>query len=69
MHGRRILGSISGFFAGLFIGLDLLFFGIVRLDSVLLTVLPLLGLVGGFVLATWAPRGRGSRSATSTTLE
>ncbi len=65
MHGRRILGSISGFFAGLFIGLDLLFFGIVRLDSVVLTVLPLVGLVSGFALATWAPRGRGSDTPTA----
>ncbi len=58
MHGRRVLGAISGLFAGLFIGLDLLFFGVVRLDSVLLTILPVIGLIGGIGLAMWAPRGR-----------
>ncbi len=58
MHGRRVLGAISGLFAGLFIGLDLLFFGVVPLDSVLLTVLPIIGLFAGIALAMWAPRGR-----------
>jgi hypothetical protein len=58
VHGRRVLGAISGFFAGLFVGLDLLFFGVVALDSVLLTILPVVGVVAGTALAMWAPRGR-----------
>lgn len=60
MRGRPVLGAFSGFFLGLFLGLDLLFFGVVQLDSVLLTVLPVLGLIAGIVLARWAPLGRGN---------
>ena len=58
-RGRPILGAISGFFLGLFVGLDLLLFSVVQLDSVLLTILPIVGLVLGFVLSLWAPLGRG----------
>ena len=59
MRGRPVLGALSGLIFGLFLGLDLLFFGMVQLDSVLLTILPFVGLVLGIVLARWAPLGRG----------
>jgi hypothetical protein len=36
-----------GFLLGLFIGVDLLMFGVVPLRSALITVLPLIGLVAG----------------------
>ncbi len=55
MRGRPVLGAFAGFFFGLFLGLDLLFFGVVQLDSVLLTVLPFVGLALGIALAFWAP--------------
>jgi hypothetical protein len=60
MRGRPVLGAFSGFFFGLFLGLDLLFFGVIRLDSVLITILPILGLIAGIALARWAPLGRGT---------
>lgn len=62
-RGRPVLGGISGFFFGLFLGLDLLFYGLVALDSILLTILPIVGLVLGVVLGLRAPlrRGRGAR--------
>jgi hypothetical protein len=57
-RGRPILGAISGFFAGLFLGLTLLLFGVIPLDSIVLTLLPALGLVVVFGVAMWAPIGR-----------
>jgi hypothetical protein len=65
MRGRPVLAAISGFFFGLFLGLDLLFFGVVQLDSVLLTLLPIVGLVLGIVLAMWAPIGGSGRGRSS----
>jgi hypothetical protein len=58
MRGRRVLGAFSGFFLGVFLAGDLLFFGVVALDSVVLTVLPIAGLVVGIALAWWAPLRR-----------
>lgn len=58
MRGRPVVGAINGFFLGLFVALDLLFFGVVRLDSVVLTILPIAGIVVGIALAIWAPFGR-----------
>lgn len=49
-RGRPVLGAFSGFFLGLLLGVDLLLFGVVALDSALLLVLPVLGLVVGIVL-------------------
>ena len=49
-RGRPVLGSICGFLLGLFVGLDLLLFGVVPLNSFVLTILPFVGLVAGFLL-------------------
>jgi hypothetical protein len=50
---------VSGFFLGLFVGTDLLLLGVVPLNSVVLTILPVVGLVIGLVLAYTVPkRGR-----------
>ena len=57
-RGRPVLAAISGFFAGLFLALDFVFFGAIRLDNITVTVLPILGLVVGILLALWAPIGR-----------
>jgi hypothetical protein len=54
-RGRPVLGAISGFFFGLFLGVTLLSFGILPLNSALLTLLPIIGFVGGLVLAFTAP--------------
>jgi hypothetical protein len=56
-HGRPILGGIAGFFFFLFVGLDLLAFGVLPLNSPLLTVLPVLGIAIGIAWAYWAPFG------------
>lgn len=61
-RGRPVLGAFSGFFFGIFVGLDLLLLGVIPLDSVVLTAAPVVGLALGIVLARWAPIGR-SRSA------
>ena len=45
------LGVVAGFFTLLFLGLTLLFLGVLPLNSVLLTVLPILGLPLGFAWA------------------
>jgi hypothetical protein len=57
-RGRPILAAISGFFTGLFLALDLVFFGAIRLDSIVVTILPVVGLIVGVALALWAPLGR-----------
>lgn len=56
-RGRPILGAVTGFFTGLFLGLTLLAFGVIPLDSILLTLLPVIGLVVVFAVAMWAPIG------------
>lgn len=63
-RGRPILGAICGLLLGLFLGIDLFLFGIVPLDSVVITLLVVLGLVAGIVLGLRAPLNR-SRSSSS----
>ena len=62
MKGRPFLGVISGFFFGLFGGITLFLFGIIPLDSHLLWILPIIGIVLGLLMATWAPFRSGSKS-------
>ncbi len=57
-RGRPGLAAIAGLFVGLFAGLDLVFFGVMQLDNIALTVLPILGVFLGVGLAMWAPFGR-----------
>jgi hypothetical protein len=54
-RGRPILGAINGLFLGLFVSLDLLFFGVIRLDSVVITILVAAGIVSGLVLGWCGP--------------
>lgn len=59
--GRPVLGGIAGFLFGLFLGLDLWLFGVVATDSVLVTVLPILGALLGIAVGLTGPlRRRGS---------
>jgi hypothetical protein len=60
-RGRPILGALSGLLLGLFLGIDLFLFGLVPLDSIAVTLLVVLGLVGGIALGFLAPLGRGGR--------
>jgi hypothetical protein len=57
MKGRPFLGVISGFFFGLFGAVTLFLFGVIPLDSHLVWILPILGIVLGLLMATWAPFG------------
>jgi hypothetical protein len=57
MKGRPFLGVISGFFFGLFGAATLFLFGVIPLDSHLVWILPIVGIVLGLFMATWAPFG------------
>ena len=54
-RGRPVLGAICGFFLGLCLAFDLLMFGAFRLDSILVELLPVLGLIVGLVGGLYAP--------------
>src|SRR5262245_51506454 len=60
---RWVLGGISGFFFGLFLGLTLLGFGVYALDNIALTSLPIIFLIVGVLGALWAPLGRPEQAA------
>ncbi len=47
MKGRPFLGVISGFFFGLFGAATLFLFGVIPLDSHLVWILPIVGIVLG----------------------
>jgi hypothetical protein len=57
-RSRPIRGLFGGLFLGVCIDLDLVFGGVVKLQSALLTVLPAALVVLGFALGIWAPIGR-----------
>jgi hypothetical protein len=61
-RGRPFLAALCGLFTGVFVALDLVFFGTIRLDNISVTILPILGLIAGVVLAMWAPLGRSRHS-------
>lgn len=62
-RGRPVLGGIAGFLFGMFVGLDLWLFGVVPSDSVVITVLPFLGLLLGITLGLSGPLRRGRSAA------
>ncbi len=62
-RGRPVLGGLSGLLFGLFLGLDLFLFGVVALDSIVITLLVVLGLVGGIAAGFVAPLGRGKQAS------
>jgi len=51
------MGAVFGFLSFFFLALDLLFFGVIALNSPLITILPVIGLVVGLVWAKFAPLG------------
>lgn len=53
--GHPVMGAIFGLLLGVFLGMDLLLAGAFRVDSVMLYLLPLLGLLAGVGLGLWAP--------------
>jgi hypothetical protein len=67
MHiGRIIASALLGFLFLLFVAVDLVIFGVIALNSVIVTLLPLIGLVGGGVLGALAGRRQAGRSEPST---
>jgi ABC-type enterochelin transport system permease subunit len=48
--GRTVAVAVLGFLFMLFVSLDLVLFGVVALNSVVVTILPLLGLIFGVVI-------------------
>ena len=58
MNGRPIRGLVGGLLLGIFVDGDLVGSGVVKLESVVLTILPLALLVVGLGLGLWAPIGR-----------
>jgi hypothetical protein len=52
------MAAVFGFLTGLFAAITLLAFGIIPLESVLVTLLPVVCLVAAFAIAMWAPLGR-----------
>ncbi len=64
MHiGRIIATAIVGFLFLLFVALDLVLFGVSPMSSVMVTLLPVIGLVGGGALGALVAR-RASAGAT-----
>lgn len=55
MRGRPVLGVVAGFLFGLFLAATLVFAGLLPLNSVLVTLLPFLGIAYGLVMAKVAP--------------
>ena len=62
-RGHPVLGAFAGFFFGLSLDLVLLTFGVVPLGSIVITIVPVLGLVLGIVLGLAAPFGRARSTA------
>ena len=58
MKGRPVRGLIGGLLLGIFVDIDLAFGGVVKLSSVVLTIVPIALLVVGLLLGLWAPIGR-----------
>ncbi len=63
MKGRPILGVITGFLFGLFLGITLFLYGVIPLSSDMLWILPLLGILLGLIMAAWAPFGKSAEPA------
>jgi uncharacterized membrane protein len=62
MRGRPVMGFFFGLLFGLFLAITLVLAGVLKLNSVLVLVIPVLGVVYGLVMAKAAPFGR-SRSS------
>lgn len=65
----RIVGTaVLGLMFMLFVGLDLVLFGVIATDSVIVTILAVLGLIGGGILGyVVSKRGSGHTSGHAAT--
>ena len=66
MRGRPVRGFFGGFLLGICVDLDLAFSGAVKLNSVVLTIVPIALTVVGLLLGLWAPLGRSRGAPTPT---
>jgi hypothetical protein len=60
-RGRPVRGFFAGLLLGIFLSLDLALMGAVKLDSAVLTILPVALAVLGLILGWWAPLGRAAK--------
>ena len=58
--GQMLKLAILGFFFFLFVAIDLVLFGVVALNSAMVSLLPLIGLLLCAVLGMLASRGKGA---------
>ena len=63
MRGRPALGVICGFLFGLFLAVTLVLVGVLALNSVVVTALPVVGIAYGLLMAKLAPFGKRSEPA------
>ena len=56
--GRPVRGFFAGLFLGICLSLDLALTGAVKLDSAVLTILPVALTIVGLLLGWWSPLGR-----------
>jgi len=62
-YGRIVLSAILVMFLMLFVAIDLVLFGVIPLNSVVVTVLPVVGLVVGALLGVMARKKQSGQSA------
>ncbi len=67
MKGKPVVGVFSGFMFGLFLGITLFLWGVIPFHSMLIWILPILGVVLGLAMARWAPFG-GDKQADGTSV-
>jgi hypothetical protein len=58
MKGHPIRGFFAGLLLGIVLDLDLFLGGVVKSDATALVIVPIICIVGAFLLGLWAPIGR-----------
>ena len=58
MTGRPGRGFFGGLLLGILVDIDLVLAGPVKVESVVLTIIPIVLMVVGLLLGLWAPIGR-----------
>jgi hypothetical protein len=58
MRGRPVLGFFFGLLFGVCLAVTLVLAGVLKLNSVVVSALPVAGIVYGLVMAGWAPFGK-----------
>jgi hypothetical protein len=67
MRGRPVMGFFFGLLFGLCLAVTLVLAGVLRLNSVVVSALPVAGILYGLVMAGWAPFGRDRSDASAET--